>query len=332
MAGSSGSGSRFQQNNSIITNNYQNYYQNVNLTTPRNPSITSNYITNEALVAHGSGSTLGIAQGEARHQQTPQPKPHPHQPIPQPTPQHQHPHQPTPQPAPQHPHQPIPQHPHQPIPQPQHLSTSLNPPPPPPPLPQNNPQTNQNDLRKKLKPKQTNHFNFDFDSDSTGQRTDRSGNQGSASRAQSAERSGAGPRPPALMSLHIPVDPRTPGTPGTPMTPSTPASTTTPSSNNQLPPPKKSGAETKEKKRESKAEALTVMSTLYGVSPGDGDPTQSPPFWQMLDATRHTSRVDILVLGRLLLNPDNGFVGFWEEFRATSFGDDEAGRRDGRKD
>ena len=131
------------------------------------------------------------------------------------------------------------------------------------------------------------------------------------------------------MSLHIPVDPRTPGTPGTPATPSTPTSATTPSSsNNQQPPSKKSGAETKEKKRESRAEALAVMSSLYGVSPGDGDPTQSPPFWQMLDVTRHTARVDILVLGRLLMNPDNGFVGFWEEFRATSFGDDETGRRD----
>ena len=128
------------------------------------------------------------------------------------------------------------------------------------------------------------------------------------------------------MSLHIPAPP---GTPGTPRTPSTPTSATAPSVNNdQQPPPKKSGAEAKERKRENRAEAVTVMSTLYGVSPGDREPEQSPPFWQMLDVTRHSSRVDILVLGRLLLNPDNGFLKFWEEFRRANFGDDEEGRMD----
>ena len=47
----------------------------------------------------------------------------------------------------------------------------------------------------------------------------------------------------------------------------------------------------------------------------------------MMEVTRHNSRVDILVLGRLLINPENGFLPFWREYRATTFGDDEAGRK-----
>ena len=101
----------------------------------------------------------------------------------------------------------------------------------------------------------------------------------------------------------------------------------------QPPPPetnqtRKEGAETKERRKESRAEAAAVISSLYGIAPGQPNPDHaSPTFREALAVTGHVPTVDLLVLGRTLMNPDNGFRRFWDQFRESEFGPGERGRR-----
>ena len=53
----------------------------------------------------------------------------------------------------------------------------------------------------------------------------------------------------------------------------------------------------------------------------------SPTFREALEVTGHPPTVDLLVLGRQLMNPDNGFRKFWDQFREMDFGRGERGKR-----
>ena len=157
-------------------------------------------------------------------------------------------------------------------------------------------------------------------------------NPAAAAAAAAAERRAAGtgagtvnppPGPPAQPRDHQPTSAAARPPPG----PSAPPRDRQPTQG-QPEASRKEGAETKERRKESRAEAAAVISSLYGIAPGQPNPDHaSPAFREALTITGHLPTVDLLVLGRTLMNPDNGFRRFWDQFREMEFGPGERGRR-----
>ena len=157
-------------------------------------------------------------------------------------------------------------------------------------------------------------------------------NPAAAAAAAAAERRAAGagagtvnppPGPPAQPRDHQPTAAAARPPPG----PSAPPRDRQPTQG-QPEASRKEGAETKERRKESRAEAAAVISSLYGIAPGQPNPDHaSPAFREALTITGHLPTVDLLVLGRTLMNPDNGFRRFWDQFREMEFGPGERGRR-----